>query len=393
MSVTKLHRLRREAGYRSSADFARAVGIEPSVWLRCEREDMPIPAEVLARVASGLEVSLARLEPFSEKPVALPEPSESEDLEVLAKSDVLVPEGLTLRDLAQQFMELWGEHLADVQIMDGISNNEANAAIRQMNRVVGRLIDQMTPVVGSTLTQADVELMADWYGIAPQELERETRNTRGFEDTLDHVDSELWDTMDNLAHLARLGGLTSVINDYPDFDYDRAEIGDTPGKDGKLNVFTVYHGHMRHDFTGGHASWDFEEDGTFPESYLSRERAEEKFREWSGDLQGEFDREAACRGGRPTVMMAGTGYGVELRQEVWERDEDGQWQIAMNDLGLMESETLDAASYTLDDHLESAERQEKEQGYDLDSACRESCLAAGALAEDKSDDLDGRNDR
>ena len=366
MSVTKLHRLRREAGYRSSADFARAVGIEPSVWLRCEREDMPIPAEVLARVASGLEVSLARLEPFSEKPVALPEPSESEDLEVLAKSDVLVPEGLTLRDLAQQFMELWGEHLADVQIMDGISNNEANAAIRQMNRVVGRLIDQMTPVVGSTLTQADVELMADWYGIAPQELD-----------------------------LARLGGLTSVINDYPDFDYDRAEVGDTPAKDGRLHVFTVYHGNMRQDCTGGHVSWDFEEDGTMPESYLSRERAEEKFREWSGDLQGEFDREAACRGGRPTVMMARTGYGVELRREVWERDEDGEWTIATDDLGLMESETLDTASYTLDDHLAAIERQEREQeqGYDLASACRESSLAAEALAANEKNDLDGRDDR
>lgn len=395
MSVTKLHRLRREAGYRSSADFARAVGIESSVWLRCEREDMPIPAEVLARVASGLEVSLTQLEPFSEKPVALPEPSESEDLEVLAKSDVLVPEGLTLHDLAQQFMELWGEHLADVQIMDGISNNEANAAIRQMNRVVGRLIDQMMPVVGSTLTRADVELMADWYGIDAGDFEREMRCSRGFEDTLDHHDHELWDVADSIAHLARLGALTSVINDYPDFDYDRAEIGDTPGKDGKLNVFTVYHGHMRQDFTGGHASWDFEEDGTMPESYVSRENAEEKFREWSGDLQGDFDREAACRGGVPSVAMARTGYGVELRREVWERDEDGQWQIATDDPGMMESVTLDTASYTLDDHLAAIESQEREreQGYDLASACRESCLAADALAEDEKGDPDGRDDR
>lgn len=130
-----------------------------------------------------------------------------------------------------------------------------------------------------------------------------------------------------------------------------------------------------------------------PESYLSRERAEEKFREWSGDLQGEFDREAACRGGRPTVMMARTGYGVELRQKVWERDEDGEWTIATDDLGLMESETLDTASYTLDDHLAAIERQEREQGYDLASACRESCLAADALAKDEKNDLDGRDDR
>ena len=51
--------------------------------------------------------------------------------------------------------------------------------------------------------------------------------------------------------------------------------------------------------------------------------------------------------------------------------------------------------YTLDDHLAAIERQgrEQEQGYDLASACRESCLAADALAEDEKNDPDGRDDR
>ena len=262
-------------------------------------------------------------------------------------------------------MELWGEHLADTQAMDGVSDDEVAAATRQMGRVVDRLVNQETAVAGTVFTRTDVELMADWSA------------------------------MDDIASLSTIGGLASVVNDYPAFDFSEAAAGEAPAADGRLRVFTVYHGNMRQDCTGGHVSWDFEEDGTMPESYLSRERAEEKFREWSGDLQGEFDREAACRGGRPTVMMARTGYGVELRQEVWERDEDGEWTIATDDLGLMESETLDTASYTLDDHLAAIERQEREQeqGYDLASACRESCLAADALAEDEKNDLDGRDDR
>lgn len=286
------------------------------------------------------------------------EHTEQEDLEILAKSDLLVPDSLTMRELADHFMELWGEHLADTQAMDGVSDDEVAAATRQMGRVVDRLVNQETAVAGTVFTRTDVELMADWSA------------------------------MDDIASLSTIGGLASVVNDYPAFDFSEAA-------DGRLRVFTVYHGNMRQDCTGGHVSWYFEDDGTMPESYLSRERAEEKFREWSGDLQGEFDREAACRGGRPTVMMARTGYGVELRQEVWERDEDGEWTIATDDLGLMESETLDTASYTLDDHLAAIERQEREQeqGYDLASACRESCLAADALAEDEKNDLDGRDDR
>lgn len=293
------------------------------------------------------------------------EHTEQEDLEILAKSDLLVPDSLTMRELADHFMELWSEHLADTQAMDGVSDDEVAAATRQMGRVVDRLVNQETAVAGTVFTRTDVELMADWSA------------------------------MDDIASLSTIGGLASVVNDYPAFDFSEAAAGEAPAADGRLRVFTVYHGHMRQDCTGGHVSWDFEEDGTFPESYLSRERAEEKFREWSGDLQGEFDREAACRGGRPTVMMAGTGYGVELRQEVWERDEDGEWTIATDDLGLMESETLDTASYTLDDHLAAIERQEREQeqGYDLASACRESCLAADALAEDEKNDPDGRDDR
>lgn len=286
------------------------------------------------------------------------EHTEQEDLEILAKSDLLVPDSLTMRELADHFMELWGEHLADTQAMDGVSDDEVAAATRQMGRVVDRLVNQETAVAGTVFTRTDVELMADWSA------------------------------MDDIASLSTIGGLASVVNDYPAFDFSEAAAG-------RLRVFTVYHGNMRQDCTGGHVSWYFEDDGTMPESYLSRERAEEKFREWSGDLQGEFDREAACRGGRPTVMMARTGYGVELRQEVWERDEDGEWTIATDDLGLMESETLDTASYTLDDHLAAIERQEREQeqGYDLASACRESCLAADALAEDEKNDLDGRDDR
>ena len=293
------------------------------------------------------------------------EHTEQEDLEILAKSDLLVPDSLTMRELADHFMELWGEHLADTQAMDGVSDDEVAAATRQMGRVVDRLVNQETAVAGTVFTRTDVELMADWSA------------------------------MDDIASLSTIGGLASVVNDYPAFDFSEAAAGEAPAADGRLRVFTVYHGHMRQDCTGGHVSWYFEEDGTFPGSYLSRERAEEKFREWSGDLQGEFDREAACRGGRPTVMMAGTGYGVELRQEVWERDEDGEWTIATDDLGLMESETLDTASYTLDDHLAAIERQEREQeqGYDLASACRESCLAADALAEDEKNDPDGRDDR
>lgn len=293
------------------------------------------------------------------------EHTEQEDLEILAKSDLLVPDSLTMRELADHFMELWGEHLADTQAMDGVSDDEVAAATRQMGRVVDRLVNQETAVAGTVFTRTDVELMADWSA------------------------------MDDIASLSTIGGLASVVNDYPAFDFSEAAAGEAPAADGRLRVFTVYHGNMRQDCTGRHVSWDFEEDGTMPESYLSRERAEEKFREWSGDLQGEFDREAACRGGRPTVMMARTGYGVELRQEVWERDEDGEWTIATDDLGLMESETLDTASYTLDDHLAAIERQEREQeqGYDLASACRESCLAADALAEDEKNDLDGRDDR
>ena len=293
------------------------------------------------------------------------EHTEQEDLEVLAKSDLLVPDSLTMRELADHFMELWGEHLAATLAMDGVSDDEVAAATRQMGRVVDRLVNQETAVAGTVFTRTDVELMADWSA------------------------------MDDIASLSTIGGLASVVNDYPAFDFSEAAAGEAPAADGRLRVFTVYHGNMRQDCTGGHVSWYFEDDGTMPEPYLSRERAEEKFREWSGDLQGEFDREAACRGGRPTVMMARTGYGVELRQEVWERDEDGEWTIATDDLGLMESETLDTASYTLDDHLAAIERQEREQeqGYDLASACRESCLAADALAEDEKNDLDGRDDR
>ena len=45
------------------------------------------------------------------------EHTEQEDLEILAKSDLLVPDSLTMRELADHFMELWGEHLADTQAM------------------------------------------------------------------------------------------------------------------------------------------------------------------------------------------------------------------------------------------------------------------------------------
>lgn len=41
----------------------------------------------------------------------------------------------------------------------------------------------------------------------------------------------------------------------------------------------------------------------------------------------------------------------------------------------------------------SAKSGSQEQGYDLASACRESCLAADALAEDEKNDPDGRDDR
>lgn len=275
-------------------------------------------------------------------------------------SFALVPEselgGIALKDT--------GSHVSvggkDYELRSGRTYEDS----RVLDGVLGRFgemsIGDFAAPAPTVFTRTDVELIADWSA------------------------------MDDIASLSTIGGLASVVNDYPAFDFSEAAAGEAPAADGRLRVFTVYHGNMRQDCTGGHVSWDFEEDGTMPESYLSRERAEEKFREWSGDLQGEFDREAACRGGRPTVMMARTGYGVELRQEVWERDEDGEWTIATDDLGLMESETLDTASYTLDDHLAAIERQEREQGYDLASACRESCLAADALAKDEKNDLDGR---
>ena len=214
------------------------------------------------------------------------EHTEQEDLEILAKSDLLVPDSLTMRELADHFMELWGEHLADTQAMDGVSDDEVAAATRQMGRVVDRLVNQETAVAGTVFTRTDVELMADWSA------------------------------MDDIASLSTIGGLASVVNDYPAFDFSEAAAGEAPAADGRLRVFTVYHGNMRQDCTGGHVSWYFEDDGTMPESYLSRERAEEKFREWSGDLQGEFDREAACRGGRPTVMMACTGILVYDKQRI-----------------------------------------------------------------------------
>ena len=109
------------------------------------------------------------------------EHTEQEDLEILAKSDLLVPDSLTMRELADHFMELWGEHLADTQAMDGVSDDEVAAATRQMGRVVDRLVNQETAVAGTVFTRTDVELMADWSA------------------------------MDDIASLSTIGGLAEVV--------------------------------------------------------------------------------------------------------------------------------------------------------------------------------------
>ncbi len=59
--VTSLHRLRREAEYRSAADFADAVGMERAAWLACERGTQGIPASAQPVVARELGVSRASL--------------------------------------------------------------------------------------------------------------------------------------------------------------------------------------------------------------------------------------------------------------------------------------------------------------------------------------------
>ncbi len=57
MGNTLLHRARREAGFRSYADFAEAAGIDATLWARCEKGLAEVPDEALGRVAPALGVS------------------------------------------------------------------------------------------------------------------------------------------------------------------------------------------------------------------------------------------------------------------------------------------------------------------------------------------------
>ena len=57
MGNTLLHRARREAGYRSAADFARAVGLDGRLWQDCELGIADVPDQALPRVAEALGVS------------------------------------------------------------------------------------------------------------------------------------------------------------------------------------------------------------------------------------------------------------------------------------------------------------------------------------------------
>lgn len=54
MGNTLLHRARREAGYRSAADFARTVGLDGRLWQDCELGIADVPDQALARVAEAL---------------------------------------------------------------------------------------------------------------------------------------------------------------------------------------------------------------------------------------------------------------------------------------------------------------------------------------------------
>ena len=56
MGNTLLHRARREAGYRSAADFARAVGLDDRLWQDCEIGMAGVPDQALPRVAEALGV-------------------------------------------------------------------------------------------------------------------------------------------------------------------------------------------------------------------------------------------------------------------------------------------------------------------------------------------------
>lgn len=56
MGNTLLHRARREAGYRSAADFARVVGLDGRLWQDCELGIADTPDQALARVAEALGV-------------------------------------------------------------------------------------------------------------------------------------------------------------------------------------------------------------------------------------------------------------------------------------------------------------------------------------------------
>lgn len=94
MGNTLLHRARREAGYRSAADFARVVGLDGRLWQDCELGIADVPDQALARVAEALgapelEVLMmsadAQLEGRYTGEVGLEAPR-PQDLEALANS-------------------------------------------------------------------------------------------------------------------------------------------------------------------------------------------------------------------------------------------------------------------------------------------------------------------
>ena len=65
MDNTALHRLRRDAEFRSSDDLADAVGMERALWRRCEDGLAGIPDQVAPRVSEALGVSELELEIMS----------------------------------------------------------------------------------------------------------------------------------------------------------------------------------------------------------------------------------------------------------------------------------------------------------------------------------------
>lgn len=129
MGNTLLHRARREAGYRSAADFARAVGLDGRLWQDCELGIADVPDQAFARVAEALgapelEVLMmsadAQLEGRYAGEVGVEAPR-TQDLEALANSSArgldprgprmfLFPDGgkwtaIDANDMSQTFTE------------------------------------------------------------------------------------------------------------------------------------------------------------------------------------------------------------------------------------------------------------------------------------------------